>query len=155
LAVVISRKNQQVSEVTVNLVTSQVETWRNLKDVMPILTLEDLDVIERISRVHPAVIDACRGIGITDMSKDFFDGWAIGMDERWGFEHRLQQALPYYREFPSDNQYAHPLDFTVIADTETEEILAVDIQLVNGERTPFPRETTELLPRAHRACLST
>lgn len=146
LAVVIARQTQQVSEVTVNLATKQVESFRTLKDVMPILTLEDLDVIERIARVHPAVVEACHGLGITDMSKVFFDGWAIGHDERWGFEHRLQQALPYYRETASDNQYAHPLDFTVIADTETEEVLSVDIQTVNGERTPFPKQQHNYLP---------
>ncbi|KAF4952638.1 hypothetical protein FSARC_12600 [Fusarium sarcochroum] len=146
LAVVISRKTHQISEVTVNLVLHRVEAWRDLKDVMPILTLEDLDVIERIARKSPAVIEACKEIGITDMSKVFFDGWAIGYDQRWGFERRLQQALPYYREYPSDNQYAHPLDFNVIADTEREEILAVDIRTVNGERTPFPRAQHNYLP---------
>ncbi|KAM0417119.1 hypothetical protein ACHAPT_012895 [Fusarium lateritium] len=146
LAVVISRKTHQVSEVTVNLGSQRVEAWRDLKDVMPILTLEDLDVIERIARVNPAVIAACHEIGITDMSKVFFDGWAIGYDDRWGFERRLQQALPYYRDSPSDNQYAHPLDFNVVADTEREEILAVDIRTVNGQRTPFPREQHNYLP---------
>ncbi|KAJ4252428.1 hypothetical protein NW762_011029 [Fusarium torreyae] len=146
LAVVISRKTQQISEVMANLDSNRVEEWRDFKDVMPILTLEDLDVIERIARTNSIVIQACREIGITDMSKVFFDGWAIGYDDRWGFDRRLQQALPYYRESPSDNQYAHPLDFNVIADTEREEILAVDIRTVNGERTPFPREQHNYLP---------
>ncbi|KAH2534292.1 hypothetical protein KXW97_007935 [Aspergillus fumigatus] len=61
------------------------------------------------------------------MSQVYFDAWAIGIDERWGRDRRLQQGLPYYRREPEDNQYAHPLDFIVIADTETEEILSVDI----------------------------
>lgn len=137
---------QQVSEVTVNLISQKVESWRDVKDVWPILTLEDLDVIERIARVHPQVVEACKGLGITDMSRVFFDGWAIGVDERWGMERRLQQALAYYRTSPSDNQYAHPLDFTVIADTEQEQILSVDIRTVNGERTPIPLEEHNYLP---------
>jgi primary-amine oxidase len=123
LSIVISRPTQQVSEVTVNLISQKIEAWRDIKDIWPILTLEDLGVIERIARVHPQVIEACKGLGITDMSKDFFDGWAIGVDERRGSERRLQQALAYYRTSPSDNQYAHPLDFTVIADTEWEQVL--------------------------------
>ncbi|KAJ5817633.1 copper amine oxidase [Penicillium robsamsonii] len=146
LSIVIPRGTQQVVEVTVNLVSQKVEFWREIKDVMPILTLEDLDVVERISRVHPQVIKACNELGITDMSKVFFDGWAIGVDERWGFERRLQQALAYYRTSPSDNQYAHPLDFTVIADTEREEVLSVDIRTVNGERTPIPMKEHNYLP---------
>ncbi|CAL5868422.1 uncharacterized protein PFLUO_LOCUS2647 [Penicillium psychrofluorescens] len=146
LSITISRGTQQVSEVIVNLNTQKIDSWKNLKNVMPILTLEDLDVIERIARVHPQVTEACKGLGITDMSKVFFDGWAIGVDERWGFERRLQQALPYYRASPSDNQYAHPLDFIVIADTEREEVLSVDIRTVNGERTPIPMEGHNYLP---------
>ncbi|KAJ5612912.1 hypothetical protein N7510_006106 [Penicillium lagena] len=146
LSIIISRATQHVSEAIVNLDTHRIDSWKNLKDVMPILTLEDLDVIERIARVHPKVIEACRGLGITDMSKVFFDGWAIGVDERWGFERRLQQALPYYRASPSDNQYAHPLDFIVIADTEREEVLSVDIRTVNGERTPISMEGHNYLP---------
>lgn len=146
LSIVIPRGTQEVVEVTVNLASNTVESWREIKDVMPILTLEDLDVIERIARVHPRVIEACKEIGITDMSKVFFDGWAIGVDERWGFERRLQQALAYYRTSKSDNQYAHPLDFTVVADTEREEVLSVDIRTVNGERTPIPLEEHNYLP---------
>ncbi|CAI7588434.1 unnamed protein product [Penicillium pancosmium] len=145
-AIVIARGNQQISEVTVDLISETIDAWVDFKDVMPILTLEDLDVIERISRDHPLVIKACKEIGITDMSRVFFDGWAIGIDERWGFERRLQQALPYYRKFPSDNQYAHPLDFIVVADTEREEVLAVDIKTVNGERTPISLEEHNYLP---------
>ncbi|KAJ5496689.1 copper amine oxidase [Penicillium fimorum] len=146
LSIVIPRGTQQVVEVTVNLVSQKVESWREIKDVMPILTLEDLDVVEKISRVDPQVIKACNELGITDMSKVFFDGWAIGVDERWGFERRLQQALAYYRTSPLDNQYAHPLDFTVIADTEREEILSVDIRTVNGERTPVSMKEHNYLP---------
>lgn len=146
LSIIIFRGTQQVSEVIVDLNTHTIDSWTDLKNVMPILTLEDLDVIERIARIHPQVIEACKGHGITDMSKIFFDGWAIGVDERWGFERRLQQALPYYRASPSDNQYAHPLDFIVIADTEREEVLSVDIRTVNGERTPIPMEGHNYLP---------
>lgn len=76
----------------------------------------------------------------------FFDAWAIGIDERWGLERRLQQGLAYYRNSAYDNQYAHPLDFSVVIDTETEEVLSVDVRLVNGERTPVPLEEHNYLP---------
>lgn len=145
-AVVIESGTPKCAEVIVNLTKSKVEEWKKVKDVMPVLTLEDLDIIERIARKDPRVIEACRGLGITDMSKVFIDGWAIGMDERWGYEHRLQQGLAYYRNSPNDNQYAHPLDFTVVADTETEEILSVDIRTVNGERPPIPLEEANYTP---------
>jgi primary-amine oxidase len=145
-AIIIEQGSGLVAEVVANLTTSKVEEWKEVKDVMPTLTLEDLDVIERIARNDPRVIKACEDVGITDMSKVFLDGWAIGYDDRWGFERRLQQGLVYYRNHEFDNQYAHPLDFSVVADTEREEILSVDVRYVNGERTAVPLTEHNYLP---------
>lgn len=128
------------------MATGKVEDWKNVSDVGPTLTLEDLDVTERVARADPRVIEACREIGITDMSKVFLDAWAIGVDNRWGYERRLQQGLAYLRNSEFDNQYAHPLDFSVVVDTETEEVLAVDVRRVNGERTKVPLEEHNYLP---------
>lgn len=135
-----------MAEVVVNLTQARVEDWRAVGDVAPTLTLEDLDVMERVARKDARVIEACREIGITDMAAVYFDAWAIGVDHRWGFERRLQQGLPYWRASANDNQYAHPLDFTVVADTETEEVLAVDVRRVAGERTAVPRAPHNYLP---------
>ncbi|RMJ26519.1 amine oxidase [Aspergillus sp. HF37] len=145
-AIIIEQGSGLVAEVVANLTTSKVEEWKEVKDVVPTLTLEDLDVIERIARNDPRVIKACEDVGITDMSKVFVDGWAIGYDERWGFERRLQQGLVYYRNHEFDNQYAHPLDFSIVADTEREEILSVDVRFVNGERTAVPLTEHNYLP---------
>ncbi|KAJ6164263.1 hypothetical protein N7470_002935 [Penicillium chermesinum] len=146
-AIIIERETEKVAEVVVNLTKAKVEEWKEVSDVMPTLTLEDLDVMERIARQDSRVIRACKELGITDMSKVFLDAWAIGIDERWGFERRLQQGLAYYRTSEFDNQYAHPLDFTVVADTEKEEVLSVDIRLVNGERTAVPLQEHNYLPQ--------
>ncbi|KAF4507661.1 hypothetical protein G6O67_004137 [Ophiocordyceps sinensis] len=135
-----------VREAIVNLTTGSVEDWRCLRNVAPTLTLEDLDVMERVARRDPRVVEACREIGITDMSTLYLDAWAIGVDSRWGFDRRLQQGLAYWRASPSDNQYAHPLDFSVVADTEAEEVLAVDVRRVHGRRTAVPRVPHNYLP---------
>lgn len=145
-SIVIEHDSGKVAEVVVNLTTSTVEDWKEVHDVAPTLTLEDLDVMERVARLDSRVIEACRGLGITDMSKVYIDAWAIGVDERWGFERRLQQGLPYYRNSAFDNQYAHPLDFSIVMDTEKEEILSVDIRMVNGERTAVPLTQHNYLP---------
>ncbi|KAJ5403753.1 hypothetical protein N7509_003624 [Penicillium cosmopolitanum] len=145
-AIIIIRETEQVAEVVVNLKTSKVEEYKEIQNAMPTLTLEDLDVMERIARADSRVIRACNEIGITDMSKIFLDAWAIGIDERWGFDRRLQQGLVYYRNSEFDNQYAHPLDFSVVADTEKEEVLSVDVRLVNGERTAPPLQEHNFLP---------
>ena len=145
-AIILEKGTPNIAEVIVNLNQSVVEDWKVVHDVGPILTLEDLDVCERVARADPRVIEACREIGITDMSKVYIDAWAIGFDHRWGTERRLQQGLVYYRNSESDNQYAHPLDFTVILDTEKEEVLAVDIRRVNGERTAPSFEEHNYMP---------
>ncbi|KAF4159502.1 hypothetical protein CNMCM8927_006578 [Aspergillus lentulus] len=146
-SIVLKKGTPEVSEAIVNLTTKKVESWKSVKDVMPTLTLDDLSIVEHIASKDPRVVEACREIGITDMSRVYFDAWAIGIDERWGFERRLQQALPYYRSSKRDNQYAHPLDFTIVADTETQEILSVDVRRVNGERTPVPLDEHNYLPQ--------
>ncbi|KAF2014192.1 hypothetical protein BU24DRAFT_441798 [Aaosphaeria arxii CBS 175.79] len=145
-AIIIEKETAQVAEVVVNLATSSVETWKPVTDVAPTLTLEDLDICETVARADPRVIEACREIGITDMSKVFIDAWAVGFDHRWGLDRRLQQGIIYYRNSANDNQYAHPLDFSVIVDTEKEVVLAVDIRRVNGERVKVPLEEHNYMP---------
>lgn len=145
--IVLEQGTANVAEVIVNLTKTRVEDWKAVSDVAPTLTLEDLEIVELIARTDPRVIQVCAEIGITDMSKVYVDAWAIGADHRWGFERRLQQGLPYYRASEFDNQYAHPLDFTLIADTETREILSVEVRRVNGERTRVPLEQHNYLPQ--------
>lgn len=145
-AIVLEQGTANAAEVVVNLTKGGIEDWKEVTDVNPTLTLEDLDVTERVCRVDPRFIEACREIGITDMDKVYIDAWAIGFDERWGHDRRLQQGLVYYRNSANDNQYAHPLDFSVVVDTESEEVLSVDIRRVNGERTPVPLAEHNFLP---------
>lgn len=142
----IEKGTSNVAEVIANIAESKVEEWNAVSEVGPTLTLEDLDVCERVARSDPRVIKACRDIGIDDMSKVFLDAWAIGVDNRWGFERRLQQGLAYYRASSNDNQYAHPLDFSVVVDTEKEEVLTVDVRYVNGERTKVPLTSHNYMP---------
>lgn len=135
-----------VHEVEVSLTKSIVTEVRQVPNVMPILTLEDLDICEKVARQDPRVIETCRELGLHDMNEVFFDGWAIGADERYGFDRRLQQGLAYWRASKLDNQYAHPLDFTVVIDTEKEVVLSIDIRKVGGKRVPVPRDQHNFLP---------
>jgi primary-amine oxidase len=58
-----------VAEVVVNISKTQIEVWKAVEEVSPTLTLEDLDVMERVARNDRRVIQACQELGITDMSK--------------------------------------------------------------------------------------
>jgi primary-amine oxidase len=56
--------------------------------------------------------------------------WTIGYDERFGTNVRLQQALMYYRPHVDDSQYTYPLDFCPIYNSDTQEIIHIDIPKV-------------------------
>lgn len=136
-------------EVIVNITTKKVEEFVLRKGVMPTITLEDLQATEEIVRADPRVIKLCADIGIDDMTKVYCDAWTIGFDERWGTKHRLQQALMYYRVTEHDNQYAHPLDFCPVVDTQTEKVVEIDIKVKKGskfERAPVPQAQHNYMP---------
>lgn len=53
--------------------------------------------------------------------------WTIGFDKRFDNKIRLQQLLMYYRPHIDDCQYAYPLDFIPIYNSDTREIIDIDI----------------------------
>lgn len=51
---------------------------------------------------------------------------------------RLQQALMYYRPHPDDNQYSYPLDFCPIYNSDTQEIIHIDVPKVRRPLNKAP-----------------
>ena len=97
----------------VNLDQRKVVKWAHTPEVQPLITMEDLQVVEHVARKDPKVIEQCGLLGIPaeEMDKVYCDPWTIGYDERFGNAVRLQQALMYYRPHVDDSQYTYPLDF--------------------------------------------
>ncbi|KAF5102245.1 hypothetical protein D0Z00_000428 [Geotrichum galactomycetum] len=118
-----------IHEGSLSLTDKKVYGSKFVTGFQPILTVEDLQSTEDVVRADPRVIEQCvlSGIPKEDMHKVYCDPWTIGYDERWGTDRRLQQALMYYRSDEDDSQYSHPLDFCPIVDTETKEIVFIDI----------------------------
>ncbi|KAK9469689.1 copper amine oxidase [Lipomyces arxii] len=118
-----------VWEGLLDLTAGKVLSFELVTGVQPILTIDDLSKVERVIRSVPSVIEQCviSGISADEMDKVYCDPWTIGYDERFGTERRLQQAIMYYRSDEDDSQYSHPLDFCPIFDTETLEVIAIDI----------------------------
>lgn len=112
--IIIERPSGHVYEAIVSLTHNKVQTWLHMKDVQPILTLDDMAEVEALVGKDPRVAAECVELGITDMSKVYCDPWAIGKHLSIGGEKRIMQALMYYRLSEEDNQYAHPLDFVPI-----------------------------------------
>ncbi|KAI5787606.1 copper amine oxidase [Peziza echinospora] len=131
----------------------KVLVWECLKGVQPMLTMEDLVATEGWVRRDERVIELCGGLGIGRgmMGGVCCDPWTIGHDERFGNTVRLQQALMYYRPTPNSNQYAFPLDFTPIINTETHEIIHIDIPKVRRPLNLQPSDyTPDSIPGGYR-----
>ncbi|KAF1813522.1 peroxisomal copper amine oxidase [Eremomyces bilateralis CBS 781.70] len=130
----------KVYDGTVDLEAEKIVSWKLTENVQPLITMEDLQVVEAIVRKDPRVIEQCGIIGIPpeDMHKVYCDPWTIGYDERFGNKIRLQQAFVYYRPNPDDCQYTYPLDFLPIFNTETHEIIHIDIPPVRRPLNKAP-----------------
>lgn len=128
-----------VQEGVVDIPNLYLSNLKHVHGVQPILTVEDLQTTEDVIRNDPGVIEQCRisGLSPDEMHKVYCDPWTIGYDERWGNGRRLQQAMMYYRSNEDDSQYSHPLDFIPIVDTETREVIYIDIPDV---RRPVSKE---------------
>lgn len=127
--VVAIKKGGTLYDGLVDLDEDKLLKWESNEGVQPLITMEDLQIVEHIVRKDPKVIEQCviSGISKEDMHKVYCDPWTIGFDERFGNKVRLQQALMYYRPHIDDSQYSYPLDFTPIFNCDTQEIIHIDI----------------------------
>lgn len=122
-------RGSKVYDGIVDLDESRIVQWELTEGVQPLITMEDLQIVELVVRKDPRVIEQCGIIGIPpeDMHKVYCDPWTIGYDERFGSNVRLQQALMYYRPHVDDSQYSYPLDFCPIFNADTQEIIHIDV----------------------------
>ncbi|KAH0846719.1 hypothetical protein AYO21_11577 [Fonsecaea monophora] len=124
----------------VDLTERKVIKWEHTPDVQPLITMEDLQIVEHVVRKDPGVIEQCGLIGIPpeEMHKVYCDPWTIGYDERFGNSVRLQQALMYYRPHVDDSQYSYPLDFCPIYDSNKQKIIHIDVPKVRRPLSKAP-----------------
>ncbi|KAH8880823.1 hypothetical protein GQ53DRAFT_736311 [Thozetella sp. PMI_491] len=151
--IVVIAPGGKVYDGLVDLNGPRIVNWEQMHGVQPIITLEELQVVEHVCRKDPKVIEQCvlSGIPKEDMHKVYCDPWTIGYDERFGSNVRLQQALMYYRPNLDDFQYQYPLDFCPIYDADKEEIIAIDIPKVRRplSKAPLINYTPAAVQRQH------
>lgn len=133
-------RGSKVYDGHVDLDDRKLVKWEETPNVQPLITMEDLQVVEHVCRKDPRVIEQCGLIGIPpqDMDKVYCDPWTIGYDERFGNAVRLQQALMYYRPHVDDSQYTYPLDFCPIFNADTHEIIHIDVPEVRRPVSTHP-----------------
>ncbi|KAK1995424.1 copper amine oxidase [Colletotrichum falcatum] len=130
--IVVIAKGGKVYDGLVDIASGAITKWEHMEGVQPIITMEELQIVEHVCRTDPKVIEQCEisGIPASDMHKVYCDPWTIGYDERHGSSVRLQQALMYYRPDPDACQYQYPLDFCPIYDADKQAIVAIDVPAV-------------------------
>ncbi|KIK71526.1 hypothetical protein GYMLUDRAFT_149303 [Collybiopsis luxurians FD-317 M1] len=153
-----------------------VDTLEKLAEgVQPQISVEELIRCEEIVKANKKVQELAKAVGVLP-EQIFCDGWSIGYDERFPQKRRIQQALLFARYSRHDNLYAHPMDFIVILDANTEEVLQIDfpphykatangyalsvpktnlpplsdpeeaLKISNRERIPPPKKAFDFLP---------
>ncbi|KAJ3753570.1 copper amine oxidase [Lentinula raphanica] len=126
-----------------------VDTIEKLPDgVQPQISVEELIACEKVVKADKTVQELAKAVGVLP-EQIFCDGWSIGYDDRFPQTRRIQQALLFARFSEHDNLYAHPMDFIVIIDANTEEVLQIDFQphyksTANGHVLSVPK--TEIPP---------
>lgn len=124
----------------VDLEEEKIISFALTDGVQPLITMEDLQIVETIVRQDPRVVEQCGILGIpaNEMHKVYCDPWTIGYDERFGNKIRLQQALMYYRPHVDDCQYVYPLDFCPIFNADTKEVIHIDVPKVRRPLSKAP-----------------
>lgn len=150
-------------EIIVDVAPGKVVEARLLKEgLQPSLHPDEVGQAEDALRSDPRVVELARQVGI-EPEHLYADGWSIGYDDRFEAGRRVQQALVYARKSEHENLYAHPMDFSVVLDMNTNEVLSIDFgrfrtaddDYIDGQPpagpTPDPQEGLRLSGRARMA----
>ena len=100
-----------VVEATVTVPDGELVGWTERDDVRPALLYDDAYRSILALKADPAWLAAMERRGITDIDQVQIDPWPTGNFERDLEDgRRITRCLSYYREEPSDNGYARPIE---------------------------------------------
>jgi primary-amine oxidase len=146
--VIVPGLDSSVIEALVDGASGEIVSWEPRPDVRPALLFDDsLRSIQALEK-HPDWQAAMRRRGITDFDKVQIDPWPTGNFGRaMEQDRRVTRCLAYYREKPTDNGYARPIEGVVATvDGARGEVLEVlDYGVV-----PLPPEAGSYYPEDHQ-----
>ncbi len=100
-----------VIEASVNVATGEITSWTEIDGVRAALGFEESFTAILALHEDPRFKEALAKRGITDLSKVQVDPWPTG---NFGIAHednkRVTRCISYYRENPTDNGYARPIE---------------------------------------------
>ena len=140
-----NRDDGRVYKSRVSLTGDAVETWDEIEDGQPNMTVDEFHECDEALRKDPRVIEALAARGITDMDRVLIDTWAYGAhlvpeQHRGG---RVGWADVWYRKEPGSSPYANPVtglhfvvDLNQMELLEVEDTHRVDEPATMGEYVP-------------------
>ena len=140
-----NRDDGRVYKSRVSLTGDAVETWDEIEDGQPNMTVDEFHECDEALRKDPRVIEALAARGITDMDRVLIDTWAYGAhlvpeQHRGG---RVGWADVWYRKEPGSSPYANPVtglhfvvDLNRMELLEVEDTHRVDEPATMGEYVP-------------------
>jgi primary-amine oxidase len=124
-AMVLDRSEGRTYDVVVDLDNDKVVSSTEITDGSAPVLLAEFDQAPQLIKADPRYVAALAKRGITDLDKVQIDPWGVGnMPDVRG--RRMCGSISYYREFPDDNGYAHPIEGVVaIVDLVTGSVVEV------------------------------
>ena len=145
--IVLPGPDAAVVEVVVSLASGQIVEWTPRDGVRPALLFDDSYRAILALRESPEWQEAMRRRGITDFEKVQIDPWPAGnygnpMEDG----RRIARCLSYYREEPTDNGYARPVE-GVLATVDAARGVVLEVN--DFGVVPLPPERGSYLPEDH------
>jgi primary-amine oxidase len=146
--VIVPGPESTVIEAVVALPAAEIISWELRSGVRPALLFEESVRAINALKADPAWQKAMRLRGISDFAKVQVDPWPTGNFGTAAEENkRIARCLSYYREAPSDNGYARPIEGVVATvDAARGEVLDV----VDYGVVPLPKESGSYYPEDHQ-----
>ncbi|HLN17154.1 MAG TPA: primary-amine oxidase [Acidimicrobiales bacterium] len=145
--VIVNGPDASVIEAVVSVTERAVRSWEVLEGTRPALLIEEAIRAIRALRESPDWQAALARRGIVDVEQVQIDPWPAGS---FGVEHeegrRISRCLPYYREDPTDNGYARPVEGLIgFVDMGRSEVL----EIVDYGVVPLPPGRGRYFPEDH------
>jgi primary-amine oxidase len=142
--VIVDRPDASVVEALVDVATGEVVAWERRVGVRPALGMhESILAIDALSR-HEGFLAALGRRGIENFAQVQIDPWPTGnLGDPLEDGRRISRCIPYFREEPSDNGYARPIEgLLALVDMATSEVVAV----IDHGVVPLPEGRGSYLP---------
>jgi primary-amine oxidase len=126
-AMILDRDTAQTFDVVVDLEADKVVSSTEVTDGSAPVLLEEFELAPQLIKADPRYAEALAKRGITDLDKVQIDPWGVGnMAHVDVAGRRMAGSVSYYRDFPDDNGYAHPIEGVMaIVDLMKQEVVAV------------------------------